>query len=182
MQAEVTTLEVELSRIKTINSVLEDKVDILGTQAADAKKYLDNMKMAHEDVERQRNSFRMKLDKMEDELEKVKEEAKKLRSAVGEKTDEIMLYEPKLRQAVEDIEKYREMLMVARNEHNATMEKLEAAENYAKMADLNNSEVTEKSIKLGEENFQAQQEKRESNKNWKSWTDLFLLQIMVWIN
>ena len=75
-----------------------------------------------------------------------------------------MLYEPKLRQAVEDIEKYREMLMVARNEHNATMEKLEAAENYAKMADLHNSEVTEKSIKLSEENFQAQQEKREANK------------------
>ena len=164
MQAEVTTLEVELSRIKTINSVLEDKVDILGTQVADAKKDLENMKMAHEDVERQRNSFRMKLDKIEDELEKVKEEAKKLRSAVGEKTDEIMLYEPKLRQAVEDIEKYREMLVVARNEHNATIEKLEAAENYAKMADLHNCEITEKSIKLGEEYFQAQQEKKEANK------------------
>ena len=106
----------------------------------------------------------MNLDKIEDKLEKVKEEAKKLQSAVGEKTDEIMLYEPKLRQAVEDIEKFREMFVVARNEHNATIEKLEAAENYAKMADLHNCEITEKSIKLGEEYFQAQQEKKEANK------------------
>ena len=105
-----------------------------------------------------------RANKMEDELEKVKEEAKKLRIAVGEKTDEIMLYEPKLKQAVEDIEKYREMLVVARNEHNATLEKLEATENYAKMADIHNCEINEKSIKLSEENFQAQQGKREANK------------------
>ena len=164
VQAEVTTLEVELSRMKTINSVLEDKVEILGTQVANAKKDLENMTMAHEEVERQRNSFRIKLEKMEEELEKVKEEAKKLRIDVGDKTDEIMLSEPKLRQAVKDLENYREMLVVARNEHNATKIKLEAAENYVKMADLHTSEVTEKSIKLAEANFQAEQEKREVDK------------------
>jgi len=163
VQAEVTTLEVELSRMKTINSVSEEKVEILQSQVADAKKDLENMTMAHEDVERQRNSYRTKLEKMEDEVETLKEEAKKLRIEVGNKTDEIMLSEPKLRQAVQDLENYREMLVVARSEHNATMRKLEAAENDVKIADLHNSEITEKSIKLAEVNYQAEQEKREAN-------------------
>lgn len=163
VQAEVTTLEVELSRMKTINSVSEEKVEILQSQVADAKKDLENMTMAHEDVERQRNSYRMKLEKMDDEVETLKEEAKKLRIEVGNKTDEIMLSEPKLRQAVQDLENYREMLVVARSEHNATLRKLEAAENDVKIADLHNSEISEKSIKLAEVNYQAEQEKREAN-------------------
>merc|ERR1712226_85699 len=93
---------------------------------------------------------------------KIREETKKLIIDIGDKTDEIMFFEPKLRKALEDLESCKEMLMIARNEHSSTVSKLEAAEDYVKMADIYNSEVKEKSIKLAEANSKAQQEKCEA--------------------
>lgn len=165
METALTSHEVEVGRMKSKVSILEENVLNLDIQVKEHKEQGQNMTLVLEEMGRERKSLEMKLCTSEDEQDKLREEAKKLRADVGVKEDELMLYETKLNKSVEDLDGCYNRLLEAKKEHNDTLMKLEAAEESIKTMNYQNIEVNEKCMKLSEENTKVIKEKEEAVEN-----------------
>ena len=165
METSLTSHEVEIGRMTSKVLSLEENVLSLEIQVKEYKENGENMTLVLEEMKRERKSLEMKLCTSENEQDKLKEEIKKLREDVGVKDDKLMLYEPKLRKAIEDFDGCQNMLLEAKKEHNDTLIKLEAAEETIKTINYKNIEVNEKTLKLSEENAKIRKEKEEAEVN-----------------
>merc|ERR1712240_742286 len=119
------------------------------------------MSLKLEDKKRQRRSLQVKQNTTEDEMDKLREETKKLRIDIGVKDDEILLYERKLRKAAEDLDECYKNLLDVSNKHDVMVMKLEAAEESIEMINQQNLDICEKSSKVTEENTKVGQKKKE---------------------